>query len=258
MSHSPFLPTDDEIRALGAAATDWIARHFQSLRELPVVPDTTPEETFRAFDEPLPARGQQWRALLEKFEREVVPRSFHLPSPRYFGLMNPTPLPIAVFAESLAAALNQNLGAWHHSPAATAIEAQVIRWLCQLAGLPQGSFGSLTSGGTQANTTGLKIALAAKLPQTTRSGLFGLAKRPVMYASAEAHFSIEKTANIIGLGARDGLRLVPVDGNSRMDVDALERMIAADRAAGLEPFAVTGIAGITSNGVIDPLDRIAD
>jgi aromatic-L-amino-acid decarboxylase len=249
-------PTD--IRALGQATAEWIARHYAELAELPVVPDVTPAETFARFDEPVPERGIGWRDLLARFERDLAPLSFNLPSPRYFGLMNPTPLPIAVFAEALAAALNQNLGAWHHSPGATAIERQVIRWLCDLAGYPATSFGSLTSGGSLANTTALKIALAAKVPQTTREGLFGLTARPLVYASAEAHFSIEKSCNILGLGGRDGLRLVPVDANSRIDVAQLRAMVAADRAAGQNPFCVIGIAGVTSNGVIDPLAAVAD
>lgn len=255
---SPFDPTAAEVRALGRAAAEWVAQHYEALRELPVVPDTTPHRTFALFDEPLPEDGAAWGELLERFRREVVPNSLHLPSPRYFGLMNPTPLPVAVFAEAMAAALNQNCGAWHHSPAATAVERQVIRWLCDLAGYPPTAFGSLTAGGTPANTTGLKIALAHTIPETTAHGIFGLGARPVLYASAEAHFSIEKSANILGLGSRDGLRLVPVDACSRIDLAALRRMIAEDRASGLQPFCVVGIAGVTSNGVIDPLDAVAD
>jgi glutamate/tyrosine decarboxylase-like PLP-dependent enzyme len=254
----PFNPAEADVRRLGHAAADWIARHYAELAELPVVPDVTPAETFARFDEPLPEHGRPWEELLRRFADDIAPLSFHLPSPRYFGLMNPTPLPIAVIAEALAAALNQNLGAWHHSPAGTAIERQVVRWLCDLAGYPPSSFGSLTSGGSLANTTALKIALAAKIPETTRSGLFGLARRPVLYASAEAHFSIEKSCNILGLGGRDGLRLVPVDSNSRLDVAALRTMIRADLAAGLQPFCVVGIAGVTSNGVIDPIAAIGE
>ncbi len=253
-----FDPHPGDVRDIGRAVADWIARHFGELPQLPVIPDTTPAGTFAAFAEALPEEPTPWPAILERFEREVAPLSFHLPSPRYFGLMNPTPLPIAVFAEALGAALNQNVGAWHHSPAATAIERTVIRWLCDLAGYPAGAFGSLTPGGSLANTTGIKIALAARVPATTRSGLWGLAKRPVLYASAEAHFSIEKSANILGLGGADGMRKVPVDARSRMDVAALRRIVEADRSRGLDPFCVVGIAGVTSNGVIDPLDAIAD
>ncbi|HXY68547.1 MAG TPA: pyridoxal-dependent decarboxylase [Gemmatimonadales bacterium] len=254
----PFAPSPDDVRVLGEAAADWVARHFGALGALPVIPDVTPAETFARFAEPLPELPTPWPALLERFERDVVPASFHLPSPRYFGLMNPTPLPVAVFAEAMAAALNQNVGAWHHSPAATAVERVVVRWLCDLAGYPASAFGSLTPGGSLANTTGLKIALAAKHPETTARGVWGLARRPVLYASSEAHFSIVKSANILGLGSAEGVRTVPVDRASRMDVGALRRMVAADRAAGLAPFCVVGIAGVTSNGVIDPLERIAD
>ena len=255
---SPFDPGADDVRAIGRAATEWIAGHFAAGRDLPVIPDITPARAFALFAEPLPEQPTPWPVLFDRFEREVVPNSFHLPSPRYFGLMNPTPLPIAVFAEAMAAALNQNVGAWHHSPAATAVERAVIGWLCDLAGYPTGAFGSLTPGGSLANTTGLKIALAAKAPETTTRGVWGLAKRPVLYASAEAHFSIEKSANILGLGSAAGVRKVPVDRDSRLDVAALRRMVAEDREAGLAPFCVVGIAGVTSNGVIDPLDAIAD
>jgi len=254
---APFDATPDEVRALGDAAAAIIARHFAALPDLPVIPAVSPAETFRRFAEPVPEDPGDWRALLERFEREVIPLSFHLPSPRYFGLMNPTPLPIAVFAEALGAALNQNVGAWHHSPAATAIEATVVRWLCAIVGYPDAAFGSLTSGGSLANTTGLKIALAARIPASQKEGLHGLPRRPVLYASVEAHFSIEKSANILGLGT-DALRRVPVDRDARLDVAALRGMIAADRAAGLAPFCVVGIAGVTSNGVIDPLDALAD
>ena len=150
------------------------------------------------------------------------------------------------------------MGAWHHSPAATAIEATVVRWLCAIVGYPDGAFGSLTSGGSLANTTGLKIALASQLPASQTAGLHGLPRRPVFYASAEAHFSIEKSANILGLGTRracGGCRWTATPGWTWRRCGA---MIAADRAAGLAPFCVVGIAGVTSNGVIDPLDALAD
>ena len=254
----PFAVPTDDITALGRDVAEWVAGHYARLNELPVVPDTTPAETFALFDESLPEHGTGWRELMERFRSQIVPNSFHLPSPRYFGLMNPTPLPIAVFADALAAALNQNLGAWHHSPAATAIERQVVRWMCDVAGYPGSSFGSLTSGGSLANTTGLKIALAAKIPETTRGGIFGLTRRPVLYASSEAHFSIEKSCNILGLGGRDGVRAIPVDEHGRAGVRAARDMIAADLKAGLHPFCLVGIAGVTSTGVLDPLDDLAD
>jgi aromatic-L-amino-acid decarboxylase len=254
----PFDPTYESVRAMGADVAQWVAEHFAALPALPVVPPVTPAETFALFDEPVPEEGTPWPALLERFKRDVAANSFHLPSPRYYGLMNPTPLPIAVFGEAMAAALNQNVAAWHHSPAATAVEAQVIRWLCRICGLPEGAFGSLTSGGTPANTTGLKIALNTRIPEAGEEGLASLVWRPVFYASAEAHFSIEKSANILGLGTKGGYRRIPVDRDSRADVTALRELIAADRRAGCAPFCVVGVAGVTSNGVIDPLNDLAD
>ncbi|MDO8667369.1 MAG: hypothetical protein Q7J79_12190, partial [Gemmatimonadales bacterium] len=86
-SPAPFEPAPDDIRALGQAVTDWIARHFSELRDLPVVPDTTPQATFDLFGEPMPEHGVAWQELMGRFERDIAPLSFNLPSPRYFGLM---------------------------------------------------------------------------------------------------------------------------------------------------------------------------
>ena len=83
-------------------------------------------------------------------------------------------------------------------------------------------------------------------------------KRPGIYASAESHFSIEKSANILGLGGKDGVRPIPVDQDSKVRVDALRDMLVKDQRDGLQPFCVVGIAGVTSNGVIDPLEAIGD
>src|SRR3954462_8782746 len=95
----PFNPESSDVEALGDAVAAWVAEHYAALPDVPVVPDTTPAQTFALFDEPLPVESTPWPALLERFRRDIVPNALNLPSPRYFGLMNPAPLPIAVFAE---------------------------------------------------------------------------------------------------------------------------------------------------------------
>src|SRR5918997_1076192 len=108
--------------------------------------------------EPLPREGGEALEVFRRFAREIVPHAMHIPSPRYYGLFNPTPLPVAVWADALASALNQNGAAWRNSPAASVVEARVLRWLCEIVSYPPESFGTMTSGGSEANLVALKCA----------------------------------------------------------------------------------------------------
>jgi aromatic-L-amino-acid decarboxylase len=89
-----------------------------------------------------------------------------------------------------------------------------------------------------------------------RRGLVGQA-RLRMYASEQAHSSIEKAAIVLGVG-QEGYRKIPVDQDYRMDVGALERAVAEDRAQGFTPFAVAATVGTTATTAIDPVPAIAD
>jgi glutamate/tyrosine decarboxylase-like PLP-dependent enzyme len=170
---------------------------------------------------------------------------------------------VAVFSEALCAAMNQNTASWRHAPSGTAIEKRVIRWLCDLFGLPEGSsFGTLTDGGSLANITGLKLAvnraLGRHLSQVDNIESPGpeMAKL-TFYVSAQAHYSFEKAADLVGLG-KNQLRRIPVDDIFRVDLQALEQAIRADVAQGLKPACIIGIAGTTNTGSIDKLDRLAE
>lgn len=249
--------SDSEIRDAGTWVAEWVARHFATVPEKRITPEVSPAETDRLFDEPLPERPSKAADVLRAFEEKVARNSFTLTHPGYFGLMNPTPVPIAVFAEALAAALNQNVAAWHHGPAATALEKRVIRWLAQLIGMPGGTFGIIANGGSAANLVGLKAGLTAMFPDAATKGLTRLGKVPVVYASEESHFSIPKAVDVLGLG-RDQLRPVPTDERYRMSAEALTRVIQQDRRAGLHPFCVIATAGTTSSGAVDPLPAVAE
>jgi len=135
------------------------------------------------------------------------------------------------------------------------IEARVMRWLCELVGYGANSFGTLASGGTEANLIALKCARDRSYRSVVREGLQG-APRLTVYASAQVHFSVERSLDILGLG-RDSLRKIATDESFHLRLEALKARITADRAQGFTPCAVIGIAGTTSTGVIDPLEKIA-
>jgi aromatic-L-amino-acid decarboxylase len=159
----------------------------------------------------------------------------------------------------LASALNQNLGGWRLSPGATEIEQHLMRWFAERLGFPSsaGGGGLVTSGGAMAAFIALKAARDANAGWDVRRA--GIAAGPplTMYASAEVHDVNLRAADMLGLGA-DAVRLIPLDGELRMRVDALRDAVAADLRDGRRPIAVVATAGTVSTGAIDPMDEIAD
>ena len=160
-------------------------------------------------------------------------------------------------ADLIAAALNQNLGAFRLSPGASTIEEHLTSWLAHRFGLPDGAGGQLVAGGALANLVALKVARDGAAGAGIRER--GLAAGPTLaiYASTESHVVQQRGADVLGLGA-GAVRLVPVDGDWRMRVDALEEAIERDRAAGVTPAAVVATAGTTTTGAIDPLPEVAN
>lgn len=114
---------------LGRAVTSIIVDFAASLDSRRVASEATPADLEKLFAEPLPETGIAIEEILARFKNDVARHAMAVPSPRYFGQFNPTPLPIGVWADALAAALNQNAGAWRNGPTSAMIEARVMRWL---------------------------------------------------------------------------------------------------------------------------------
>jgi glutamate/tyrosine decarboxylase-like PLP-dependent enzyme len=191
-----------------------------------------------------------------------VRKGFHVPAANYFGLMNPTPTYMAVLAEALVSALNPQLATLARSQLASKIENETVRWIGErIWGNGNGSGrpfdGTFTSGGNEANFSALALALAARFPQAIDDGVASIGAKPVLYASAESHHSLDKSAGLLGLG-RKALRRVPVNERVQLDVERLEEAIAADKQAGHIPFCVVATAGTTNSGAIDDIVALAD
>ena len=247
----------EQHRFLGKAVAQIISEHVAGLAERRVTPTTTPAELEKLFDEPLPEKGIALGDILERFRDDIAPNAMGVPSPRYFGQFNPTPLPVGVWADALSSMLNQNAGAWRNGPTSAMLEARAIRWLCDLLNYGPESFGTLASGGSEANLIALKCARDSVDREIRDGGVRRASGDLVIYASEQCHYSIDKSADILGLG-RHGLRKIPTDERFHISLDALNEAIAADRAAGLLPCCIVGVAGTTSTGVIDPLESLAE
>jgi glutamate/tyrosine decarboxylase-like PLP-dependent enzyme len=245
-------------RALWARVTGEVERYLGGVAELSVAPQTDVAEMERwlaAIDFAAPVDPG---VLVERVAGGLRRWQMQTSHPRYFGLFNPPSSTLGIAADTLAAAFNTQVGAWHHSPLGVAIERRLVRELGARFGFPAESVdGSLTSGGSEANHTALLCALVAAFPQVRERGVRALAGDPVLYVSAEAHHSFVKAARASGLGDA-AVRVVSVDEQLRMRPSALEAMLAADRAAGLLPFLVVATAGTTNAGAIDPIPELAE
>ena len=246
----------EQHRFLGDAVPRIIVEHVAGLASRRVTPEATPAQLEKLFDEPLPEKGIPLEEILARFRDDVAPNAMGVPSPRYFGQFNPTPLPIGVWADALSSMLNQNAGAWRNGPTSAMIEARVIRWLCDLLNYGPKSFGTLASGGSEANLIALKCARDRVAAEIISRGVRKAPGDLVVYASDQCHFSIEKSADLLGLG-REGVRKIPTDDRFHISLEMLRDAIARDRDAGLVPCCVVGVAGTTSSGAIDPLDELA-
>ena len=200
------------------------------------------------FGEPVPA-GR----LLEEVGGLLAEGLVQVTHPRYFGLFNPSVLPVAVLGEALAAFYNPQMALWAHAPAACELEYRALAALQALIGWrPEGTLATFTSGGMESNASALQSALAWKFPGWDEEGLTALGLRPALYLSADAHHSFVKAARSAGLGT-GAVRVVPVDAGRKLDLAALEALLVEDRAAGRHPFLLVATLGATGTGVIDPI-----
>ena len=249
-----------EFRALSHRMVDDMITHLAGIRETPVWQEM-PASVRQSLAESIPRSGIGAEAAYLDFVRNVLPYPNGNLHPRFFGWVKGNGTPLGMMADMLASGLNPNVGGFNQAPAL--VEQQVIDWLAELLGMP-GASGVLVTGGTMASTLALGVARFAKARElgvdVRADGVqsWPEAQRPpfVFYGSTETHGWARKAAEFMGLGNR-ALRRVTVEADYTMDVTALAKMVALDRAAGLIPFCVVGTAGTVNTGASDDLTAIA-
>jgi glutamate/tyrosine decarboxylase-like PLP-dependent enzyme len=232
----------------------------QHMRELRVVPQVTPAEVRAALSERYGAFERPVRIddVIAHVQSLLETWSIQVTHPRYFGLFNPSTLPVSVAADALVAAYNPQLAVWWKSPASNEIEQYALQFLLARLGVERGQqwHAAFTTGGNEANHSAVLAALAHHFPSFGDDGAASIGHAR-MYVSSEGHLSLEKIASNTGIG-RNGVRIIPATTTLQMDVDALRATVRRDVAAGDRPFMVVGTAGTTTAGVIDPLRQIAE
>jgi len=223
-------------------------RDFDAPRESETV---VSESLLRTMSERLPEQPSDVLMDLD-LAADVLDASLAQSRPRYLAYIGSSGLEVGAIADLLAASYDINLAL--DARAATQLEHQSISWLAEFLGYPA-TAGYFTSGGTISNITALAAARERALPGSRDTGMGP--HIPAMYCSAEAHYSITRAAELLGIG-RGNVRPVPIDDHRRMSSSALNDLIAADKEAGRTPIAVIATAGTTLTGAVDPIDAIAD
>ena len=237
----------------------WITEYLAAPERFPVVPRVAPGEIAAALPAAPPAAAESLDAILDDFERLIVPGVTHWNHPGFFAYFAITASAPGILAEMLISALNVNAMLWKTSPSATELELRTLDWLRQLLGLGDGWFGLINDTASISTLLALAAAREAKPELEVRER--GLAGRPNLprlrvYTSSHAHSSVDKAVITLGLGHENVVH-IETDDAYRMRVDALEAAVAADRARGFLPLATVATVGTTSTTSIDPVRAIA-
>jgi aromatic-L-amino-acid/L-tryptophan decarboxylase len=241
--------------AVWAEALDWL---YGQAMVRPIHPESYPDSRERFFGPtktpgPAPARGRPAADVLQEFRDRVAPMTFNAQHPGAFSYFTPPPLAMSIGGEVLAQWLHQGVDVWHAGPVGAFVEEEVVRWLRDLVGFDDASWGVLTSGGVMANLMALAVARDTHLRSVR-----GLDRPPRgadldgvrVYASDQTHFSVERGLDILGFPPGT-LRVVSSDDRFRLQAGPVAEAIAEDRRAGRTPLAISAVAGSTNTGSVD-------
>jgi aromatic-L-amino-acid decarboxylase len=253
--------TPREFARHGRAVVDWIARYWEEVERYPVLSPLEPGAVRAALPSRPPERGEPFERMMADLERVILPGLTHWQSPSFFGFFPANVSGPSVLGELLSAGLGVQGMLWATSPACTELETHVLDWLVGMLDLPE-KFKSSATGGGVIQDTASSATLCALLAARERTTGFmgnqgGVPAGLTVYASTQAHSSIEKAVMIAGLG-RTNLRQIDVDEDFAMQPALLEEAILRDRKAGRTPCFVCATVGTTSSGAVDPLAPIGD
>ena len=237
----------EQMLDLGRKALDLVVERIESLPG-----ENAWEGEFRkVLEEQLleapPEDGRPVDEIMERITREVLPLTVRLDHPRCFGFVPSAPAWPAVVADFIAAGWNVNQCTWLVASGPSQLELVVIDWFRRWLGYPEGAGGLFTSGGSAASVDAFVAAREAA----------GHPDRATVYMSDQSHSALARAAMIVGV-RRQCIRMIPSDADFRLDLDALARAVADDRAAGFTPVAVAANAGTVGTGAIDRLEAMAD
>lgn len=245
----------ETFRKFGHEFVDWVAEYFEDVVDYPVCSTVKPGEIKAKLPHEPPRAPEQMDRVFGDFKDIILPGMTHWQHPGWFGYFPANNSPPSVLAEILTAGLGAQCMIWQTSPAAAELEEVVLDWLRQMLGLPGNMVGVIQD--TASSATLCALLTAREVSTGFETNLRG-ARRPLtVYASEEAHSSVDKAVKIAGYGT-DHLRHIPADDRFAMLPAQLEAAVERDRADGFQPACVVATLGTTSSTAIDPLEPIGE
>src|SRR5437870_3716479 len=247
----------EEFRRFGHEIIDWIADYFERIEGLPVLAQIEPGELRAQLPSSPPVTGESMEAILADVDRLIVPALTHWSHPSFFAYFATSTSAPGIFGEMLSAAFDVKSMLWRTSPASTELEEVALDWLRQMMGLDDGLSGIIYDTASVSSMHAIAAAREGVEMRIREEGMSGRSDLPLLrvYASEQAHSSIEKGIITLGLGQRS-LRKIPTDAEFRMDAKALAAAVEEDKRNGFLPFCVVATVGTTSTSSIDPVREI--
>ena len=250
----------EEMRRRGHQAIDWVVDYLASIEERPVQSRVNPGDIAASLPLHPPETGESFDDVMADLDQVVLPGITHWQHPSWFAFFNSNTSGPSMVADIISSGLAVQGMLWQTSPACTEVETRMMDWLVEMLGLPD-SFLSTGDGGGVIQDTASSATLCALIAAREQVSDFavdqgGVQGKMTVYASAEAHSSVEKAVRIAGLGS-DQFRHVDVDEHLGIDPAALDRAIEADKAAGCIPTMVIATIGTTATTAVDPVAAIA-
>jgi aromatic-L-amino-acid decarboxylase len=249
----------EAFRAAAHRVVDLMADYVAGVERHPVLPPIEPGSIAAQLPNTPPEGPESLDSILADYLALIEPNATAWQHPGFFAYFASTASGPGILGEMLTAALGQNPMLWRTSPSGTELEQVVVDWLRQALGLPGSFDGLLTDTASTSTLIALAAARQAAGIDAVAAGIAGRSDVPALrvYASQEAHSSVDKACMTLGLG-RASLVKIPTDDAFAFRPDALEAAIAADRAAGLRPIAIVATVGTTSSTSFDPVAAAAD
>jgi aromatic-L-amino-acid decarboxylase len=246
----------DEFAHWGKKISDWGADYHKSLRDRPVRAQTAPGEIISQLPIAPPEQAEAMDGIMADFENIVMPGMTHWQHPRFFAYFPSNAAPPSMLAEMLVTTVAAQCMLWQTSPAATEVETLMIDWLRQALQLPGGYTGVIQDSASSATLSAVLTMRERATGYTgNREGLSNKGHLRI-YCSEQVHSSIDRACWVAGIGQANLVKIATTGPRHGIDVDALRRAIAADRAAGHTPAGIIAITGGTGIGACDDLGAV--
>jgi len=200
--------------------------YLENIDARKVAPDPAAVAALDTFDGALPEMPDDPHKVIDLLDRYGSPATMAMAGPRFFGFVIGGSLPVALAADWLAAAWDQNTGYYNITPATARLEQTALRWLLELFELPRDAGGAFVTGANVANFVGLAAGRHAVLERAgwnvEADGLFGAPPITVVVGN-EAHPTLIKALGMLGLGRNRVVRM-PADAQGRLRLDALPKI----------------------------------